>query len=207
MSEAFTKAALRQIFKARREQLDSSVRCTADSAIVSTLCSLPEIAEKGTILGYMTEGTEPNLQPFFAFHAKRGGQLFFPRSTLNSYEMAEADPSDDGWTTGAYGLREPDRSRPTLPETERKQGAVVWLIPGVAFTQNGVRLGRGKSVYDRLTADSAGLRIGIFYECQESDQIPEASHDQRLDLIVTEKRVLRLPRTARTQSINRNQEI
>ena len=67
----------------------------------------------------------------------------------------------------------------------------VLLIPGVAFSQNGMRLGYGKGYYDRfLQAHPHILKIGVCY----TDQITEIScfdpSDIPMDLLVTERGVL-----------------
>jgi len=68
---------------------------------------------------------------------------------------------------------------------------LIWLVPGVVFDSNGSRLGRGKGVYDRLLSKCSGIRIGIFYQCQENTAIPVEAHDCPLDMIVTENGVKR----------------
>jgi 5-formyltetrahydrofolate cyclo-ligase len=63
---------------------------------------------------------------------------------------------------------------------------LLWLVPGVVFDMTGSRLGRGKGVYDRLLNKRGGIRIGIFYQCQENTVVPVEAHDCPLDMIVTE---------------------
>lgn len=191
------KKTLRGLYKARREALSEAVRSAADTAVCERLAALSELDGVRTAAGYLSDGTEPDLNRFFRIHLARGGRLVFPRSgsgkkTECDYEMATAGSLERNWRTGAYGLREPDETHPVHPKSERNKGnGFCWLVPGVAFTESGCRLGRGKSVYDRLMADSDALRIGIFYDCQEADTLPESSHDLRLDVIVTESRVIR----------------
>ena len=67
----------------------------------------------------------------------------------------------------------------------------VLLIPGVAFSQSGMRLGYGKGYYDRfLQAHPHILKIGVCY----TDQVTEIScfdpSDIPMDLLVTERGVL-----------------
>jgi 5-formyltetrahydrofolate cyclo-ligase len=69
-------------------------------------------------------------------------------------------------------------------------GATVdfMLVPGVAFTTNGARLGYGGGFYDRLLAslDGRTVRIAAAFQLQIVDQLPEGPHDQRVDQVVTE---------------------
>lgn len=68
----------------------------------------------------------------------------------------------------------------------------VALIPGVAFSKKGVRLGFGKGVYDKLLSDFKGLKIGLAYDFQILDFVPCEQHDLAMDLLVSEKRVIDL---------------
>ena len=62
------------------------------------------------------------------------------------------------------------------------------IIPGVAFTMDGKRLGRGKGYYDRLLSHpSFGdiYKLGICYSFQLLPELPTSSHDVSLDEILT----------------------
>jgi 5-formyltetrahydrofolate cyclo-ligase len=65
------------------------------------------------------------------------------------------------------------------------------VIPGVGFDLQGRRLGRGGGFYDRYLENFQGLRIGVCFACQLVSHLPEELHDQRMDAIVTEDRVVR----------------
>ena len=62
------------------------------------------------------------------------------------------------------------------------------LVPGLAFTREGARLGRGGGYYDRLLAHPAcrAQRVGIAYDLQIVHAIPVEDHDQRVHQIITE---------------------
>lgn len=66
----------------------------------------------------------------------------------------------------------------------------VLLIPGMAFTEDGGRLGRGKGYYDRYLENHRGLKIGLCFEFQILDRLPREDHDIEMDFLVTEKRVI-----------------
>lgn len=66
----------------------------------------------------------------------------------------------------------------------------VLIIPGRAFAINGNRLGRGKGFYDLYLHHFGGLKIGVCLEAQLVEDVPVESHDQPVDYIITEKRVI-----------------
>jgi 5-formyltetrahydrofolate cyclo-ligase len=68
------------------------------------------------------------------------------------------------------------------------------LVPGLAFDENGNRLGRGMGFFDRLLRDAHGLKIALAYDFQILSEVPAADHDVRLDFIVTETRSINCQR-------------
>ena len=64
----------------------------------------------------------------------------------------------------------------------------VILVPGLVFTEQGMRLGRGAGFYDRfLKAYPKALRVGIAFQNQIASKIPEASWDERVDIVLTDQ--------------------
>jgi 5-formyltetrahydrofolate cyclo-ligase len=62
------------------------------------------------------------------------------------------------------------------------------LIPGLAFSESGMRLGRGKGFYDQYLAHYSGIKVGVCFSDQIVDLVPAEKHDVNLDYIVTEKK-------------------
>jgi 5-formyltetrahydrofolate cyclo-ligase len=72
------------------------------------------------------------------------------------------------------------------------------LVPLLAFDANGVRLGYGGGYYDRtlaaLRAQTRVIVIGIAYSGQEKPGLPVAPHDEKLDMVLTEKGLRHFPK-------------
>lgn len=68
----------------------------------------------------------------------------------------------------------------------------LMIIPAVAFDRKGNRLGRGKGFYDRLLSTSKATKIGVGYEFQLIDSIPTEPHDVAMDMIITQKTVIKM---------------
>jgi 5-formyltetrahydrofolate cyclo-ligase len=68
---------------------------------------------------------------------------------------------------------------------------VLFLVPGLAFDARGARLGRGAGSYDRALARHVNaLRIGLAYEFQLVQRLPEAAWDIRMDAVATDARLV-----------------
>ena len=68
----------------------------------------------------------------------------------------------------------------------------VVIVPGLAFTVEGDRLGQGGGWYDRFLSNTATgcTKIGVGFDLQVIDSIPTEPHDVALDFVVTDLRVV-----------------
>jgi 5-formyltetrahydrofolate cyclo-ligase len=65
------------------------------------------------------------------------------------------------------------------------------LVPGVAFSEDGLRLGRGGGYYDATLARMArAVRVGLAFDRQIVPALPREAHDASLDAVVSETRTL-----------------
>lgn len=84
------------------------------------------------------------------------------------------------------GIMQPRASASALPAELAGEGrGIVVVTPGVAFTPDGRRLGRGRGFYDRLFAKMPQARgIGVGFQCQMVDDLPTDKHDAKLDAVI-----------------------
>ncbi len=95
--------------------------------------------------------------------------------------------SAQDFVPGPFKILEPslDSARMQLPHI---QGL---LIPGLAFKKNGNRLGKGKGFYDKTLDGYQGLRVGVCFDFQVTDQLPPVeAHDVRMDYLITESGII-----------------
>ena len=87
---------------------------------------------------------------------------------------------------GRWGIWEPTDEAPLLSDYSRLDLVVV---PGVAFSSDGRRLGRGKSFYDRfLPLVPRAAFVGVCYPCQVVEQIPADPWDIGMDIVCCGKK-------------------
>ncbi len=65
------------------------------------------------------------------------------------------------------------------------------LVPGIAFSHAGHRIGYGGGYFDRFLADFSGVSIGLCYEVMLLKNLPIESHDLAVDWIITESRCIK----------------
>lgn len=91
-------------------------------------------------------------------------------------------------TASKYGILEPIGN--ILPPTHYQDIDLV-IVPGVAFTCEGYRLGRGKGYYDKLLPKIYAPTIGICWALQLVNQLPTESHDVQLDSIISSNGIIK----------------
>ena len=84
---------------------------------------------------------------------------------------------------GAFGVLEPEGRESVSPDL-----LDVIVIPVVGFHYP-YRMGYGKGYYDRYLKKTRALKIGVAFDCQETD-FEVHSWDIPLDIIITETRIL-----------------
>lgn len=111
-------------------------------------------------------------------------------------ELRKVEAMTD-WIPGKWGVPEPDPSKSPLIEGTDKVDIV--LVPGLAYSEDGGRLGYGGGYYDRLYAEFGNngnrqaLWIGFAYGAQlVKDILPMEPHDLRLDLLATDEGIIRI---------------
>ncbi len=140
----------------------------------------PHVAA-GTVAAFWPLPEEVDLSPLLAELAATG-RLVLPRCEGRTLSLRRV-PHLDALQAGPMRLREPAADAPVVVPD---QLAVV-LVPGLAFTPDGYRLGRGQGYYDRLLADlNVGtLTIGVGFADQFVASVPLEAHDVRLGMVVS----------------------
>lgn len=88
---------------------------------------------------------------------------------------------------GYFGIYEPKES---ICAKINKDEIDLIIVPGVAFTSKGDRLGYGGGYYDRYLSNYAGNLVALAYDLQIVEKLPIEVHDQSMPLIFTETRVI-----------------
>jgi len=113
----------------------------------------------------------------------------FPRVKGEAMHFHLVHPfSFDQFEAGSFKILEPKKELPILlPPTISH-----CLVPLLAFDSSGARLGRGGGFYDRFLEKFKGIKIGLAFDWQKVEgKLPTEAHDQRLDMVITEKEIYR----------------
>ena len=193
---AAAKRALRAGVLAAREALDPAARAAGSRAIASRLAALPAFDGAVTVLATLPFGSEWDVRLLAQAALDRGKRLVLPRvdaaaRVLVLHRVADLD------SDVVRGFRDIPEPSPHLP-TVRPADVDCVLVPGVAFDDDGRRLGYGGGYYDRLLPQlRPGVpRIAGAFDVQIVDRVPTGDHDVAVDLVVTPTRTFATRRRA-----------
>lgn len=175
------KNEIRAAMRARRKAVTPVAREVAGRALSRRLFTAnPKldavISKKGLIAVYLASKDEIDLADFISAAQSFGCPLVAPRWNGSEYELVKIGEPET-LVKGPHGILEPPSGPVVRPEDVR-----AWLVPGLAFTKDGGRLGYGGGWYDRLLGRAAkcAAKIGIAYTFQLVDELPSEPHDIRL---------------------------
>ena len=192
-SPTSSKTEIRRLFAGRRRACPARAVKSASDAIARRLLALPEFTSATLVALYAAIECEVELECVIAECGRLGKRVFLPRfnSTVGTYEMVEIENFERDTKPGRFAIREPVPQCLPMNKSISHSGQLLWLVPGIAFDLQGRRLGRGGGYYDRLLAARGGFRVGVAYDWQIVADLPEQAHDQVMDMVVSECRVVR----------------
>ena len=182
------KVNIRREMRAKRKALSDAERLNHSQKICRGLLACADIQEaiskRQPIAVYLASRWEIDLGDFISTVLRQGGKIVAPRWTGKDYDLAEIAALDEEYlVAGPMGILEPRGNLPRVAPSV----VGVWLVPGLAFTRDGRRLGYGGGWYDRLLADVSPRvpKLGIAYDFQVVDDLPHAAHDILLTGVVS----------------------
>lgn len=169
----------------------------ASDDLLEELETLPCIDHSQVLAAFMPLKDEPQILSFLEQWIIDGKTLLLPRVDGEDMTFHLINSLND-LQPGAFGILEPD---PTV-SPEFNDSIPVFLIPGVAFSEEGVRVGRGKGFYDRhLKKHPQAVKVGICFEKQVlNGYIAQNSWDVPMDYIVSSRRTIHATTTQPRES-------
>jgi 5-formyltetrahydrofolate cyclo-ligase len=172
-----SKAELRRALRRSRPSADSQLAQSAE--IRRHLRDWLATHPARTIATFAALPGEPMLLELLADFPDRRWVL--PRVDGETMRFHFADPAR--LATGSFGIQEPPPDAPVCPTGEID----LFLCPGMAFTTDGIRLGRGKGYYDRALAGGSpeATKVGVCFGEQLMAELPSEPHDLAMDFLAT----------------------
>lgn len=187
------KSELRKQMLACRQRVSATELSEAGRNVCRSLRDLVDIETTQWVAAYAAVGNEVDVSEFVDFCRKQRMETLFPRfdPVTSGYQMVNISYPETQLRRGHYGILEPVPE--LMPVAQEKLAApeLVWLVPGLAFDRKLARLGRGRGYYDRMLNGVRGTKIGIGFDWQLLEDVPCNRHDVGMDVIVTDKQIVR----------------
>ena len=168
------KETLRKRMRLVRDLVDD--RLLRSVQLWGDVATTPEYAEASTVMAFVGTSGEPDTEGLFARMRADGKTLLLPRIVD---DLITPTLLGGGLVPGAFGVPEP------TGESCAASALDLVIVPGLAFTTEGGRLGRGGGHYDRFLAHCAAPSIGVCFAEQLVDELPLEPHDIRVGRIVS----------------------
>jgi 5-formyltetrahydrofolate cyclo-ligase len=189
MSET-NKSALRRELRQKLADMTEAQRHTKSTAAGSLVATTPEFQAARVIMLYLHTPMEVDTAPLALRAWQDGKTVLVPKVSWDQRRMLPVEISSlrDGMTTTGSGVREPIAGKPVPVDL-----IDLVIVPGLGFSDNGYRIGRGMGFYDRFLAQAefAGVSCGLAFEEQIVPDLPVLDHDMPLGMLATDRGVRR----------------
>lgn len=180
-----SKKAYRKKFSEIRASITD--KAAKDADITERLLDLDVVREADCLMVYASFGSEVETYGIIDELLGTDTKIAYPRCNDDGTMSFHVIESYADLHEGMYRISEPDASLPLAEITDK----TVCLVPGLAFTEKGGRLGYGGGYYDRFLMENPDIyTIALSYEALITDEIPLMQHDLMVNSIVTEERTV-----------------
>ena len=191
------KKILRKIIKVRISALSAEEKAKREKLLLDNLFSMPEFLAAKTVMLFANLPDEIGTFSLIDKCIAMGKKVFLP--VINGDEMTACEFTGE-YRVGRYEIKEPVVKQLGVRSeelgvngliTESRDNACIVrdfdfiLVPGVGFSPNGYRLGRGKGYYDKFLSKYSNLfTVGVCFREQFYLDIPTEPHDIPMQKVI-----------------------
>ncbi|MBO4637660.1 MAG: 5-formyltetrahydrofolate cyclo-ligase [Clostridiales bacterium] len=192
MNEALRKTQIREAVRGKRRFLSPGTVSASGKALTEQFLSVTDKDLKALISScecvalYKAVNGELPCDGIADFFLSHGRTVCYPKVKGDMIEFYEVNNTAIDFTAGAYNIPEPRTGSRHVPDSEID----LMIVPGVAFSKEGIRLGQGGGFYDRWfdRAERSGklpFTIGVCYDFQMYSTLPVQRHDRSVDCVMS----------------------
>lgn len=181
-----TKQTLRQKYRAIRDSFGEEFIQQTSKHACDNLIKSEAFSNADTVLLYFPIKNEISPLDIFYMAHSLGKTVAFPLCQRESHTLVFCKVTSlDELARTKDGLFEPSEECEIITPSEH----TLCIVPALAFSRAGMRLGYGGGYYDRFLANFKGISAGLSYSSLLVDSLPTNEHDITLDMIITESEV------------------
>lgn len=171
------KKQLRKELITKRKKMTDEEFSNKSLSICNRLLNNSQYLKSKVIYCYYSVNKEVDLLPFIKQALEDGKIIAFPKvkgQNMDFFEVKSLEELEPGY----FDIPEP-------PETTPAPKGDLIIVPGVAFSKKGERLGYGGGFYDRFLEHHKVYTIGVAYDFQIMNSLPTEEHDMKLNEIIS----------------------
>lgn len=182
----------------RNEMLKTRNNITKDNVFINSkkileqLLTVDEFVKSNCVSIYLSFGNEVDTFLIVEWLKQNNKSVVVPYTEKNEINLTPVyiEDIDEDTTLSSFGYPEPIIERVRKAKLDEVDFVIV---PGVAFDDSKNRIGYGKGYYDQyLSGFNSEVKFaGLAHDFQLLDSIPTEQHDIRMNMIITEKRVIK----------------
>lgn len=163
----------------------ADARRDASERLIDRVWSDERFRKSRQVFCYVSLPEEPDTHRIVRRLLDEGRNVAVPRVSGGRIEPRALEKWDGSFRLGPFGILEPD---PNVTHPIEPGAIDCVIVPGLAFDEDGYRLGRGAGYYDKFLASigPGAARIVAAFACQRVDRVPREPHDQRVDTVFFE---------------------
>ncbi len=188
-----TKKDLRSFLRKKISGIPAAEKKKESSRIADRLFTLPEWKNNNLVLAFLSMEQEVQTGIILKQIRKEGKALALPKMYGDKIVFHMVPTLDTlSFDMHPYGIQEPKASLPIVIPS--KENHALMVTPGLGFTPDGRRIGRGKGYYDRYLGEYGEYLdiVAVAFDCQMVQSIPTESFDKPVPVLITPSRLFRV---------------
>lgn len=185
-----SKILIRKQLREKLAQMTDPQRHAKSIAACSFVTSSPEFRNASVVMVYLPMPLEVDVSPIALKAWQAGKTVCVSKVSWDQRRMlpTEITSLTSGLTTSQHGVREPASGNPIPVDM-----IDLVIVPGLGFSEQGYRIGRGMGFYDRFLGQEEflGVSCGIAFTEQMVPQLPALDHDVPLAMLATDTGIRR----------------
>lgn len=174
------KKALRQRMIALRDSMPAEERSAQSTRIIAQLETVMRERDVKVLHCFLPMGSEVELFPLLDRAVAKGIAVYAPKSLKGRVLENYCYQSQEQLVPGVFGTRYPAGGTPYTGSYD------MIIVPGLAFTPQGDRLGYGAGYYDTFLAQQPGaFTVAVCFSSQVLPTLPVETHDHAVDRVIT----------------------
>lgn len=179
------KKEIRKVNKQKRAETDASLKLERDGRICDFVINSMSFKYADTVLMFCPTNEEIDITPVFEAAIRAGKRVAFPKCLADGIMKFFYVDDLSLLKEGKYGIKAPEGG-----EGFTASPHALCIVPSLAATKDGTRLGYGRGFYDRFLHKFEGISMCVQYDEFVTESLPqEKRYDKKFDVLVTESEV------------------